>query len=128
MSGPLVKCEVNTCTHWFNGNVCSASNVDILHEEPGNMAQNPEHTECKTFEKKRGLANLVGSMDNVNWGGMISSIFMPGQQINPSVTCIVDSCKYWADGNLCHAENINVSGDGAVECQDTNCATYMNKS
>jgi len=127
LSGPRIECEVDTCTHWISGNLCSAANIDILHEEEGNMAQADAHTECKSFAKKKGLANLLGSADNVNWGGLVSSVFMPGQQINPSVTCVVDSCHFWTQGNLCEADAIKVTGRGANECQDTNCATFENQ-
>lgn len=127
MGKPLIECEVDTCTHWISGNLCSAANIDILHEEEGRMAQSDAHTECKSFARKKGLANMLGSIDNVNWGGIVSSMFTPGQQINPSVTCTVNSCHFWADGNLCEADRIKVTGHGAAECQDTNCATFANE-
>lgn len=127
MSEPRIECEVDTCTHWINGNLCGAANVDILHEEEGEMAQADAQTECKTFVKKKGLANLLGSADNVNWGGLISSVFMPGQQVTPSVTCVVNTCHFWTRDNLCEADAVKVTGRGADECQDTNCATFINK-
>jgi hypothetical protein len=125
---PTVECEVNTCTHWLPGNLCSAGNIDILHEEEGRMAESKEHTQCKTFAHRRGLANMLGSLDNVNWAGMLTGVFRDGVQITPSVTCIVDTCKYWADGDLCVADQIFVSGNEATECQSTNCDTFANRS
>lgn len=127
MSGPLVKCEVNTCTHWYKG-LCTAANIDILHEEEGRMSQIDAQTECKTFYKRTGATSMLGSMDNVNWGGMVTAAFKEGQQLNPSVTCVVDTCTYWSDGNLCHAEGIVVTGHDANECQDTNCDTFKNRN
>ncbi|ABO49029.1 protein of unknown function DUF1540 [Desulforamulus reducens MI-1] len=124
---PRVLCEVNTCTHWLLGNLCTAANIDILYEEEGKMAQKDAHTECKTFYKKNGITSYLGSMDNVNWGGLVSGSFREGQQITPAVVCIVESCKYWAKGNLCEAETIQVSGQNANECQDTNCKTFEEK-
>ncbi len=124
---PTVSCEVDTCTHWLPGNLCGAASIDILHEEEGKMAQRAEQTECKTFySKSRGVTSYLGSMDNVNWTGMASEPFAGGQQTSPAVACVVDSCKYWHEGDLCAAESIHVSGRGANECQDTNCRTYEN--
>lgn len=128
MSSPVVRCEVSTCNHWLPDNHCGAENIDILHEEEGKMSRIPEQTECKTFSKKSGLANYVGSMDNVNWGGLVSGLFQEGTQITPSVTCVVDSCKYWDEGNLCAADEIMVTGQDAKECQGTNCQTFENRS
>jgi hypothetical protein len=121
---PKVKCVVNTCTHWIYGDQCSAGNIDILNEEIGKMSQNKEQTECKTFSERRGLANMLGSADNVNWVGFAEELMGTGRQLNPTVTCVVDSCKYWAEGDLCAADTIEVTGRDAKECQATNCETY----
>lgn len=123
MSKTEVKCEVNTCTHWIAG-LCGAANIDILNEEVGKMAKSMEHTECKTFSKRRGVANMLGSLDNVNWSGLITEPFLPGQQLTPTITCVVDSCIHWSEGNRCHADEILVTGPDANECQDTNCGTF----
>ncbi|MGB9660577.1 MAG: DUF1540 domain-containing protein [Moorellaceae bacterium] len=127
MSGPKVKCEVNTCTHWMTGNQCNAGNIDITHEEEGKMSQISEHTQCKTFNQRRGWANTLGSLDNINWAGLVSNSILAGGEIYPSVTCIVNSCQYWAEGNRCMAEKIDVVGANADECQDTNCYTFKPK-
>ncbi|MEW8959895.1 hypothetical protein MHOCP_11740 [Moorella humiferrea] len=127
MDGPKVKCKVNTCNHWMNGDLCSAGNIDITHEEEGKMAQNPEQTQCKTFYVRRGLANMLGSLDNVNWGGLLSNTFLPGGELYPSVTCIVNTCAYWTEGNRCQAKKIDVVGVNADESQDTNCFTFKRK-
>lgn len=122
---PEVHCVVSTCTHYLSGDLCSAQNIDILYEEEGKMSENSEQTECKTFMKRRGLANMLGSMDNVNVTGALTELFSPGVQLTPLVTCVVESCKYWDQGNLCGAHEIDVSGEHADECQDTNCSTYL---
>lgn len=122
---PEVKCVVNTCTHYIPGDLCSAGNIDILFEEEGKMANNSEQTECKTFEPRSSISNMLGSLDNVNIVGAVTEPFMGGTQLTPSVTCIVESCKYYDDGDLCGASRIFVSGKNADECQDTNCATFL---
>jgi len=43
------------------------------------------------------------------------------------VRCRVDSCKYYAAGDLCMAQNIEVQPPGASRSQDTNCATFIPK-
>jgi hypothetical protein len=121
---PNVKCDVNTCTHWVFGNKCGASKIDILNEEVGKMSETKEQTMCKTFSERRGLANMMGSLDNVNWVGFAEEITGMGRQLNPTVTCIVDTCKYYEDGDLCNADSIEVSGKSATECQGTDCATF----
>lgn len=121
---PKVLCEVSTCTHWLPGELCGAAGIDILYEEEGRMAEQVAHTECKTFYKRGGLTSYLGSADNVNWGGLVSGPLKAGLQITPGVTCIVKSCKYWSDGDLCVAREIKVSGKNADECQDTDCATF----
>lgn len=127
MPSPNVRCEVNTCNHWLPGNYCTAGNIDILNEEEGKLPFDREQTECKTFNERRGLANMIGSLDNVNWMGLATGMVLDGQQVTPTVTCVVSSCIYWENGNLCNADAINVSGRNARECQTTNCHTFRNK-
>ncbi|MDI3482008.1 MAG: hypothetical protein PWQ97_1663 [Tepidanaerobacteraceae bacterium] len=121
---PKVKCIVDTCTHWVPGNKCAAANIDILNEEAGKMSRLPEQTECKTFTERRGIANMLGSSDNVNWVGFAEEMVGQGRQLNPTVTCVVDTCKYWHEGNLCNVEAIEIIGKNASECQATDCATF----
>jgi len=124
---PIVKCEVKTCNHWLPGDLCGAENIDILNEEEEKMSDMAEQTECKTFSERKGVANMIGTLDNVNWGGLAAGMFLDGQQVTPTVTCIVNSCIFWEDGDLCNAGNISVTGRHARECQDTNCYTFKNR-
>ncbi|HHX22787.1 MAG: DUF1540 domain-containing protein [Tepidanaerobacteraceae bacterium] len=121
---PEVKCVVNTCTHWLPANLCGAGNIDILNEEVGKMSVSQEQTMCKTFEERRGLANFIGSADNVNWVGFAEELVGIGRKLNPTVTCIVDTCKYYQEGDLCNIDTIEITGRDAKECQATDCATF----
>lgn len=123
---PSVKCNVNSCAHWMTGDYCTAKNIDIMHEEEGRISQQIEQTMCKTFHEYRNIVNMVGALDNVNWGGTMSKLFMGGS-VTPSISCTVSSCTYWKEGNLCTAQGILVSGMSANECQDTNCETFRNR-
>lgn len=124
---PNVKCIVNTCNHYVPGDRCIAENIDILNEEVNNMSQKAEQTMCKTFAQKSGLANYLGTLDNKNWNGLVSA-FKPGPQVDPTVTCIVDTCKYWEQGDICIADAIEITGDDSRECQDTNCQTFVKRN
>lgn len=122
---PKVKCHVDTCTHWLS-HMCGAENIDILNESRGQMPHEQEQTECKTFHRKEGLGSYISSMDNLNWSGMAAAL--TGGDTNPSVTCVVDTCHYWRSGDECHADAIEVTGQGAERCQETDCSTYKQKS
>ncbi|MEW6724498.1 MAG: DUF1540 domain-containing protein [Bacillota bacterium] len=121
-----VKCEVKTCTHWMADDICGAANIDVLNQQAGKQARTPDETECKTFCQRRGLANMLGSMDNVAWGGVAKNL-VTGEGTSPTVTCTVESCRYWESGNRCVAREIQVTGANADECQDTNCQTFSER-
>lgn len=121
---PEVYCQVQTCAHWVPKDRCAAGNIDILNQVPGQPASTEQETECKTFVERRGAANLLGAADNANYLGIAAEPFALGRQITPSVTCTVDSCRYWAEGDRCAAESIDISGENAQECQETSCSTF----
>jgi hypothetical protein len=124
---PRVVCYVNTCVHYMAGNLCGARNIDIMHEEEGRMSQVIDQTMCKTFHEANGVTDYLGAMDNVNWTGTVMELTLPGHHADPSVTCTVASCIYWAEGRLCTAPAIEVTGAMANECQDTNCKTFQKR-
>jgi hypothetical protein len=112
----------------MGGDQCAAAKIDILNELPAIMSENAEQTECKTFAKRSGLANYLGSADNVNWGGALSNVVRSGHDhMHPEVNCIVDTCKYWQRGDICVADAIVVTGRDANECQDTDCHTFVRR-
>ncbi|HHZ17454.1 MAG TPA: DUF1540 domain-containing protein [Clostridia bacterium] len=120
---PTVKCVVNTCNHYFPGDKCVAANIDILNQNVGDMSREASQTMCKSFSERSSIPNYLGSLDNKNWGGLVSAL-MPGQQITPTVTCVVNSCKYWDQGDVCIADTIAITGREAKECQQTDCETF----
>lgn len=123
----LVYCNVETCAHWIMGNLCGAENIDILNELPQQMSEQASQTMCKTFQDKRTLANIIGAADNVNVSGALKEPFLEGEQLHPSITCTVASCKYWEDGNVCVAKRIDVDGPSAQQCAQTQCATFAKR-
>ena len=45
---PGVKCSVNTCTYYLNGDYCSADQIQVM---PKN-AHSAQETDCMTFQAK----------------------------------------------------------------------------
>ncbi len=121
---PTVQCNVTTCTHWVPGFLCGAEKLDILMQDPRHMANDVRQTECKTFALRSSVANIIGSMDNANWGGALEEPFLKGTQLTPDVTCVIKTCRYWVQHDGCNADRIKITGEEARECQDTHCATY----
>lgn len=121
---PTVKCVVDTCTHYLFGDRCGAKNIDIMHEDETRMSSIVEQTMCKSFTHAKGIANYLGSADNVNWTGAVAGLFDAEYPVSPSVTCTVSSCEYWGEGAKCVASGIEITGANSDECQDTNCQTF----
>jgi hypothetical protein len=45
-----VKCEVNSCTFWAQGNGCNADSIYVVANSA--QAKKSEETDCKTFKRK----------------------------------------------------------------------------
>lgn len=45
-----VKCEVQSCNYWDQGNGCNADNIYVVAHSQ--QARNSEETDCKTFKPK----------------------------------------------------------------------------
>lgn len=43
------------------------------------------------------------------------------------VKCVVNTCRYYADGNYCNAAEIEIQAPNAHSTQDTDCATFAPK-
>lgn len=46
-----VKCEVNSCVFWGDGDKCDASSIYVVNTIDA-QASNSSDTDCKTFESK----------------------------------------------------------------------------
>jgi hypothetical protein len=44
-----VLCEVNNCTYWGQGNLCTADKIYVVSHR-GAQAETTEETDCKTFK------------------------------------------------------------------------------
>lgn len=128
-SNPRVKCSVDQCTHNINGDYCSAAHVDVYNEAMSDsMAGSSSQTQCKSFHNRKTVGDMVGSLHNVNVGGLMSGSFMDGKQVTPEVACFVNSCTHWDSGNYCHASEIHVNGMNAGKNEDTDCETFKPKN
>ncbi|MEW6622826.1 MAG: DUF1540 domain-containing protein [Bacillota bacterium] len=45
-----VRCEVNSCTYWSQGNSCNADSIYVVSQ--GGSAATSDDTDCKTFKRK----------------------------------------------------------------------------
>jgi len=121
---PLVKCTVDQCTHWMNGNQCMAAKISVYNDEMKGVSQSSDDTQCKSFHNRKTVGDMVGALHNANIGGTMMSAFTQGTQITPSVECFVSDCAHWASSNLCSASAIQVAGFNAAKTQDTDCETF----
>lgn len=47
-----VKCKVNSCKFWQQGEHCDASSIEVNIEGGGNSARSRDDTNCQTFTSK----------------------------------------------------------------------------
>lgn len=47
---------------------------------------------------------------------------------NPGIKCVVNTCEYYASGDHCFAEKIEVQPRDASSTQETDCATFAPKN
>ncbi len=123
MPNSNLECEVSSCTFWIPTNVCAATRVSIADQ----YAKVPAGTECQTFIPRNSFTNVVQSISNLNWPGIISEPFNLGKQINPIISCSANNCTYWAEGDICTAKNILISGMPVSESPDSQCSTFAKK-
>ncbi|MGI6092965.1 MAG: DUF1540 domain-containing protein [Veillonellaceae bacterium] len=126
-ANPTVKCTVDQCTHYMPGDQCMAAKISIFNDETTGKSSTSADTQCKAFHHRKTVGDMVGALHNVNVGGMVSSAFLNGTQVTPTVECFVSNCKFWENGNLCHASEIKVAGANAARTPDTDCETYQPK-
>lgn len=124
---PMVKCSVDQCTHWMNGNQCMAAKISVYNDEEKGSSSTSDDTQCKSFHHRKTVGDMVGALHNANVGGTMMAAFTPGTQITPSVECFVSNCTHWNADNLCAAASIEVAGHNAGKTQDTDCETFKSK-
>ena len=48
MTMPNLKCTVDTCNYWGNGNRCTADSIEVNNQ--ASNAKTSDDTNCKTFK------------------------------------------------------------------------------
>lgn len=124
---PLVKCTVDQCTHWMNGNQCMAARISVYNNEEIGTSRTSDDTQCKAFHSRKTIGDIVGALHNANVGGTMMAAFTDGTQITPAVECHVSRCTHWDSNNICAASAIEVAGFNASRPQDTDCKTFVAK-
>jgi hypothetical protein len=119
MNSPSVKCEVNTCTHYVQGDYCAAAVIHVWHQQEGKMSKSITETQCKSYHKNEGM-DALGAVHNMNVDALDK-----GRGFAPGVKCIVSTCEYWDNGDYCTARDIKISGKNSDECEDTDCHTFV---
>ncbi|MDI9495914.1 MAG: DUF1540 domain-containing protein [Bacillota bacterium] len=46
------------------------------------------------------------------------------ENYNPGIKCVVNTCYYYADGDHCKAQKIEVQKRNASTSEETDCATF----
>jgi len=102
-----LSCSVTNCAH-NKDDLCSLNDIKV----GGHQANVKEETCCSSFEDRE---DSVQNMSD-------SSQAEPETEIE----CDARECVYNEDKE-CTASEIHVSGDGASECEETECHTFRMK-
>ncbi|WP_327881681.1 DUF1540 domain-containing protein [Aneurinibacillus migulanus] len=108
-----VTCTAEYCTHWSEGNLCSADKIVVKNIEGGREASSIDETKCETF--------ILRQDDNAPTD-KASSPHETTPQV--AVGCTVDSCEYWGQGDRCIASHIDISGLDVKHEEGTACETF----
>lgn len=114
-----VRCSAIHCAHNVGGEMCNASVIEVNDD----TRSNTEQTDCGTFIPRFFSGSLL-SLDNVNYGGLVSQAFSGYPVTNPDVSCTVKDCHYNVKGEYCDADKIVIAPTGALSSLDTYCMTY----
>ena len=101
-----LDCSVKNCKY-NEDNCCCKQNIQV----DGSTARNTNETCCGSFVERTDNA--------MNSNGMA-----PEKQTN--VACTAEYCTYNEDC-MCHADNIDIVGNNACSCGETECATFCCK-
>lgn len=120
MPNPEVCCDVRSCAYWLPQDRCGADGIKVS----GPNARTPGSTECATFEP-RGASNMINAAGHMDLSAAVLEPFAPGRQLTPGVTCVVEPCYFWKQGNLCGADKIDIrGGHQAARSAMTDCSTF----
>lgn len=100
-----LKCEVTNCQHNCD-RLCGLNEIEVS----GAAANKSESTCCSSFRESDGSAmNAVHDA-------------VPETSIN----CSAESCQH-NENCKCHADGVDICGNGAKERENTLCDTFISK-
>lgn len=102
---PALMCTAKTCVYNKN-ELCSRGDIKVA----GESAHTKDETCCSSFQERKG-----DSMQNNTAEGCGCT--------NIKVACEVCECKY-NESQSCHAGSIDIFGEHACDCQETQCHTF----
>lgn len=103
-----LKCNVTNCIN-NEHSLCSRPIIKV----DGDNAQESCDTFCHSFNHR------IDSMQNSISG-------MPAAQESTDIKCTATECTYNTD-NYCTADKVEVRGNGACRCGETECATFKRR-
>lgn len=104
MNMAQLDCNVENCVYNKNKSCCKG---DIM--VGGKYAERKDDTCCESFAVKRASNSYVSALEH------------PCRTI--SIDCEASNCQY-NKNYKCHAEHVDIMGNGASDCQQTACGTF----
>lgn len=105
---PDLKCSVETCVH-NKEFCCDRGHIDVIG---GTEVNQKSETSCLTF-KDYAMDNYTNSTK--------------GATLSAEIDCDVTNCMFNL-GNCCDAGYVEVQGSNACHSQDTQCASFVEKT
>lgn len=101
---PILDCSVKNCIH----NMDSRCQLEQIKVE-GHNATDSDATACGSFQLRKGEATYTNS----------SKIVDPENDVK----CEAEKCCF-NENKKCHADHIDISGNGACDCGETHCQSF----
>lgn len=97
-----LNCGVDNCVH-NSDDYCCINSIEIA----GAKAKSSASTCCDSFEEATG--EFTNSMES------------PSPSLD--IKCKAETCMYNCDCH-CEAEHVDISGQAACDCEETECSTF----
>ena len=101
---PDLYCEASNCAHNKN-RLCSIDNITVS----GKTAVRADGTCCENFTEQTTPESLINKGEKKTF-----------------IDCYAENCRYNEDLN-CYADSVNICGEEACRCKETECKTFSKK-
>lgn len=116
---PQVLCQAVRCAHNLEGHICNAATITI-----NPATRFGRKTECTAFIP-RSFTKARVSLENVNYGGLVTQAFSGSRTANPHVECMAKECCFHENEANCIKEEIKIVSPEALTSGDTWCDSYQ---